>query len=229
MWSPQLAKSKKNLITVQVRTMKRTFSKNNPTTKCYKCQVYRCVVVNCPNPFKIDINNEGPIETHKLNSTISLKVTHVIKEFIVTRPFPYPGLMSTPPSSSPLLPIPTIITCFGHQSLSPLLPTPSPFLLCLILSTKSKFSRDLISITDQSRAIESALSFTSHVHEQPTEISDKFAQNNANHMIRADDRNRLNTFNFGVVQKLHACSSNPFQILMKLNDNIYVIDLSIDF
>ena len=48
-------------------------------------------------------------------------------------------------------------------------------------------------------------------------------------MIRADNRNRLNTFNISDVQKLHACSSDPFQVLMKLNDNIYIIDLSIDF
>jgi len=44
------------------------------------------------------------------------------------------------------------------------------------------------------------------VHEQSTEISDKIARNNANHGIRADDRNRLNTFNVGdIVPKLHAC------------------------
>ena len=41
--------------------------------------------------------------------------------------------------------------------------------------------------------------------------------------------NRLNTFNVDIVQKLNACSFNPFQILMKLNNNIYVIDLLIDF
>ena len=28
---------------------------------------------------------------------------------------------------------------------------------------------------------------------------------------------------------MHACNSDPFQILMKLNDDIYVIDLVIDF
>ena len=61
------------------------------------------------------------------------------------------------------------------------------------------------------------------MHEQPTEISDKIAQNNNNHRIRANDRNILNTFNVGDVQKLHACSLDAFQILMKLNDNIYVI------
>ena len=75
-----------------------------------------------------------------------------------------------------------------------------------------------------------ASSLASHMHTLHDEISDKIAQNNANHGIRADDRNILNIFNVGdVIQKLHACSSYPFQILMKLNDNIYVIDLFIDF
>jgi len=58
------------------------------------------------------------------------------------------------------------------------------------------------------------------VHEQPTDISDKIARNNVNHGIRADDRNKLNTFNVDV-QKLHACSSDSFQISMKLNDICY--------
>ena len=99
-----------------------------------------------------------------------------------------------------------------------------------MLVIKSKFSTDLVVIADQCQVSESASSFVSHMHKQLTKISDKIAQNNVNHGIRADDRNRLNTFNVsGVVQKLHACSSHPFQILMKLNDNIYVINLSIDF
>ena len=72
-----------------------------------------------------------------------------------------------------------------------------------MLSTKSKFSTD-IPIVDQYQDIELASSFASHVHEQPTEVSDKIAQNNANHGIRADNRNTLNTFNIGDVQKLHA-------------------------
>ena len=69
-----------------------------------------------------------------------------------------------------------------------------------------------------------------HMQTSYDKISDKIAQNNANYGIRTDDNNRLNTFNIGdVVQKLHACSSDPFQILIKFHDNIYVIDLSIDF
>jgi len=61
-------------------------------------------------------------------------------------------------------------------------------------------------------------------------ISDEIAQHNANHGKRTDDRNKLNTFNVGdVIQKFYACSSDPFQILMKLNYDIYIIDLPIDF
>ena len=98
-----------------------------------------------------------------------------------------------------------------------------------MLVTKSKVSTDLISIADQCQVSESVSSFVSHMHKQLTEISDKIAQNNVNHGIRADDRNRLNIFNVGdFVQKLYACSSDPFQILMKLNDNIYVIDFPIN-
>ena len=139
------------------------------------------------------------------------------------------ALLPTPPSPPPLLSIPTVITCFGQQSLPPLLPTPSFFLLWHILCTKLKFSTDLISIANKYHVIESASSFVSHVHEQPTKISDKIIQNNGNYGIRVDDRNKLDTFNVGVVQKLHACISDPFLNLMKLSNDIYVIDLLIYF
>ena len=72
-------------------------------------------------------------------------------------------------------------------------------------------------------------SFTSHVHESHEVISDKLAQNNANHEMRVDDTNRLKTFNVGnIVKQLHICSANPFQILMKLHDNVYAINLFIN-
>ena len=81
-----------------------------------------------------------------------------------------------------------------------------------MLGTKSKFSTDLIPIANQYQVIESASSFALHVHEQPTEINDKIAQN-TNNGIWADDMNKLSTFNVGsVVQNLHACDFDPFQI-----------------
>jgi len=58
---------------------------------------------------------------------------------------------------------------------------------------------------------ESASSFSSHMHELQEKINDKVAQNNVNHEMRADDRNKLKTFNIGdVVKQLHACSADPF-------------------
>ena len=84
-----------------------------------------------------------------------------------------------------------------------------------MLSTKLKFSTDLIPIADQYKLTEFASpivsSFASHVHTLHDEISDKIAQNNTNHGIRIDDRNKLNTFNVDVyIQKFHACNSDQF-------------------
>ena len=127
----------------KIKTTEKDFSKISLTTKCYKCQGYRYIAANCPNLFKIVINDGVPIEAHK--PIISLKVTHMVKEFIVIRPFSSLALL-TPLSPPSLLLTPTVVTYFGHQSLSPPLLTPSIFLLWFILSTKSKSSTDLIHI-----------------------------------------------------------------------------------
>jgi len=86
----------------------------------------------------------------------------------LTNTKPFPLLLSTP-----------IVVC-SDQLLPLLLSIPSTFPLYHMLDSKSKFSTELIPITDQYQVIESASSFasqcTSHVHEQPTEISDKVAQ-----------------------------------------------------
>ena len=40
---------------------------------------------------------------------------------------------------------------------------------------------------------------------------------------------RLKQFSLGIVKKLHARSAGPSQILKKLSDNAYIIDLPQDF
>ena len=95
------------------KNIEKDFFKITPTTKCYKCQGYGHVAANCPSSFKIAINGVF-IEAPKPDSTISLKVTPIIKEFTVNYTFPLPVLLSTPRSPPLLLPTPTIITCFFH-------------------------------------------------------------------------------------------------------------------
>jgi len=87
---------------------------------------------------------------------------------------------------------------------------------------------NLILMADHYRVSDFVSSVASHVHEFHKQISDKIALNNANNVLRADVRNILETFNVGeVVKKLHSRSAEPFQILNKLNDNVYVIDFGI--
>jgi len=125
------ADNKEKGVENNTKDTKRDFSKISPTFKCYKCQSYGHVAANCPSPFKITINDRVSIETPKPDSTISPKDTDVIKEFsifysvdtttvsfaaaTVTCQFSFPALANTTFSSS--TPIPTVITCFGHQPL----------------------------------------------------------------------------------------------------------------
>jgi len=62
------------------------------------------------------------------------------------------------------------------------------------------------------------------VHEQPKEINDKVAQNNDNHRIQAGNHGIL----LMLVVSFNSCML-VVPSLMKLNDDIYVIDLLIDF
>ena len=102
----------------------------------------------------------------------------------VTCAIPFPALLLTPSFPLSLLSIPNVITCFSYQPLPPLLLIPSPFFLWHMLSAKSKFFIDIVPIANHDRSsefassfasIESASSFTSHVHKSHKEINDKVA------------------------------------------------------
>ena len=103
-----------------------------------------------------------------------------------------------------------------------------------MLRIKSKFSIAFQFLIDcQTEVVhKSALSsFASHVqvelyHNLHKEVMDKIAQNNANYEIQIDIWKLFKTFNVGDVILL-ANSTDPFQILKKLNCHIYVIDFGI--
>ena len=86
---------------------------------------------------------------------------------------------------------------------------------------------DPIPIAEHYKASESK--FASHAHELHKGIIDKVAHDNANYKLRTDIGKWLKTFNIGDVKQLHAYSVGSSKILIKLNDNAYVIDLSKDF
>ena len=101
----------------------------------------------------------------------------------------------------------------------------------IVDSFRLKQHTNHILIADYYRVSQSASSIASsvasHVHELHEKINDKVAQNNANYMLRADVKNKLKTFNVCDVNKLHACSADSFQILNKLDENIYIVDFGI--
>ena len=99
-------------------------------------------------------------------------------------------------------------------------------------------------MSDHIGTSDSASSFASHVHDLHKKVMNKIAQSNASYKLGADVRKKLKIFNVGdyvivrirlewfspgTVKKLHAHSADPFQILKKLNDNTYIINLPQDF
>jgi len=65
------------------KSIKRDFLKLSAIIKCYNCQDNGYVAANYPSTFKIAITNKVFIEVPKHDSTISPKVTPVIKELVL--------------------------------------------------------------------------------------------------------------------------------------------------
>jgi len=72
----------------------RDFSTLSPIIKCYNCQGYEHVAANCSTQFKIAIIDRIFIEVFKPDSTISPKITPVIKEFSLVLFTRLPRLLS---------------------------------------------------------------------------------------------------------------------------------------
>jgi len=97
----------------------------------------------------------------------------------------------------------------------------------IVTDFKPKKLIDLILMAHHSRVSDSTSAFTSHICALHEEIRDNIMKNNADYKASVDLQSRLRTFNVrrsppGTVEKLHARSAGPFQILKIINSNVYV-------
>ena len=86
---------------------------------------------------------------------------------------------------------------------------------------------------------ESASAFASHLHDLHREISNKINHSNATYKVRVNLYRvkrfevgdyvmvwiRSERFPSGTVKKLHACGAGPFEVLKRINNNTYVLNL----
>jgi len=100
---------------------------------------------------------------------------------------------------------------------------------------------DLILMSQYARTSESASEFASHLHDLHKEISNKINQSNAPYKARVDLHRKVKKFEVrdyvvvrihskwfppGTVKKLFAHGAGPFQVIKRINDNAYVLNLS---
>jgi len=143
-------------VMLRARTLKET-SPHLVLIKCYNCQGYGHVVANCPSPFKTAITDKVFIEISNPDSITSSKATPVSKEFSVVSPATTaivpssaaPTIVCPSPSLALMPSLPTLLlTAIVVTYLPPLLPTPSPIPLWLVLGPKSKFFTVIQHTTD---------------------------------------------------------------------------------
>ena len=178
---PQLIKSKKSLIIIKARTLKKNFSKLVLQLSATNAKIMGMLL-----PI-VQAHLSLPLMTEFALKHLSLIVLFLWKSLLWLRrychsSFSFPSFIANPTFSAASSIDPCCCYLYCHQALPPLQLTPSLSFLWSMLGTKLKFSTDFILIADQYQVIEPASSFASsfasHVHEQSTKISDKIARNN---------------------------------------------------
>ena len=97
---------------------------------------------------------------------------------------------------------------------------------------------DLILMNQYARTSESA--FTSHIHDPHKKISNKINKSNEAYKVQADLHQKFKRFKLGdyvmvrihserflsgTIKELHARGAGPFEVMKKINDNAYVLNL----
>ena len=114
----------------------------------------------------------------------------------------------------------------------------------VVYGFKSKQPIDLIPMSQYARISKSASAFASHLHDLHNEISNKINQSNAVYKVRVDLHRKVKRFEVGdyvmvwirserlsprTVKKLHARRAGPFDVIKRIKDNTYVLNLPEDF
>ena len=97
---------------------------------------------------------------------------------------------------------------------------------------------DLISMDRYAWTSDSASAFASHIHDLHKEVNNKINQSNTTYKARVDLHRRVKMFEvgdyemvrirskqfpLGTVKKSHACGAGPFEVIKRMNNNVYVL------